>query len=78
MKRTFAQSVLSTQKRRQSYFYCRNLIAGGCGLFAYVKLSASLGMTIGAIVGFTAMIASYLTIAPLIALLLCLFEQMLS
>jgi hypothetical protein len=78
MKRTFAQSVLSTQKRRQSFYYCRNFIAAGCGLFAYMKLSVSLGMIIGSVIGFVTMIVAYLTIAPAIALLLCLLEQMLS
>lgn len=76
MRRTFVQGVLSTPKRRQSYFYFRNLIAGGCGIAAYVKLGASLGAAIGAGIGVAAAVAAYFTIAPVIALLICLFEQM--
>jgi len=78
MKRTFVQGVLSTPKRRQSYFYFRNLIAGGCGIAVYVKTSTLLGMYMAGGIGFIAAVAAFFTIAPVIAFLICLFEQMAS
>ncbi len=76
MRRTFVNSVLSTHKRRQGYFYVRNLVAGGCGFAVYTKLVVTLGTTMAVAAGIATTIGAYFTVAPIIALLACLIEQM--
>lgn len=78
MRKSFVYSVLSTQKNRQRYFYFKNTIAAVCGIAAYVKISSLFGSALGVGVAVIAAILAYLTVAPVIAFLICLFEQIAS
>lgn len=68
----FIRSVLSTKKRRQTFFYFRNLIALVCAGVTYKFVGGSIGLGVAAI----ALVLGYMTIAPVIAFLICLIEQM--
>lgn len=74
MARGFVQSVLSTKKQRQAFFYFRNLIAFACALVTFKFVNGSLGLGLAVVT----LILSYMTIAPVVAFVICLFEQMLS
>jgi hypothetical protein len=74
MRSSFIRSVLSTQKQRQRFFYFRNFSAGACALMAGVEIGGGMGLAVGFVVLFLA----YYTVAPIIAFIICLIEQMAS
>ena len=74
MRNSFVRSVLSTPKQRQRFFYFRN----GTALISGVLVFTSVTGTLGAILGVLAVPVAYLTIAPIVAFVICLVEQMLS
>jgi hypothetical protein len=72
MSKSFVQSVLSTQKQRQRFYWIRNFVALCCAAGAFKLVGGSLG----AIAAAGALLGGYFTVAPLIAFAVCLFEQM--
>ena len=76
---SFVKSVLSTKKLRQSFYRIRNFISIVCGIAAMSLAHERFGPD-GAnmAIGVVAIFIAYLTIAPLIALILCFLEQMLT
>jgi len=74
MRRSFVQSVLSSQKQRQRYYYFKNITAGLCGIATFVGLGGVFGIALGV----AATVLAYFTVAPIVAFLICLFEQMAS
>jgi len=75
MKRGFIASVLSTQKQRQRFIWARNMISLGCAVWAYQAIG---GGGVGAAIAVAALVAAYLTVAPILAFVACLIEQMYS
>jgi hypothetical protein len=73
----FIKSVTSTRKSRQRFYYFRNLTSAICAIVVFQYLSgASIGLYLsiaGAIAGFA---IGYMTIAPIVAFIICLIEQM--
>jgi hypothetical protein len=76
--KSFKNGVLSSPKQKQRYFYFKHLISGLCGIIAYTHFSAGLGVTAALIISVGAALLAFLTIAPVVAFLICLFEQMAS
>ncbi len=74
MVKGFVKSVLSTKKQRQAFFYFRNLIALACALVSFKYIGGSIGLGVGVVV----LVVGYMTIAPVVAFIICLLEQMLS
>lgn len=74
MAKGFVASILSTQKRRQQFYYVRNITS----LFSGIAFGQYIGGGIGFFFGVIAIVVAYMTIAPIIALLVCLIEQMYS
>lgn len=74
MLKSFVRGVLSSQKQRQRYYYFKNGIAFVSGLFIFVQLGGVIGFALGIVGAFIAIF----TIAPIIAFLICLIEQMAS
>ncbi|MCQ8103459.1 hypothetical protein NP590_05005 [Methylomonas sp. SURF-2] len=72
MSKGFICSVLSTQRQRQRFYWIRNFVA----LFCAAGTFKVVGGTLGGIVAIGALLGGYFTIAPVIAFLVCLFEQM--
>lgn len=72
MKTGFIQSVLSTRKQRQRFCWVRNMAAFICAALVFHEFGDTLG---GVLVALT-LVLSYFTIAPIIAVAACLFEQM--
>lgn len=73
-RRTFIESILSTQKQRQRFYYFRNLTALCCAVGGF-HFAAQHFAWAAAIVG---LFAGYLIIGPVVAFLVCLIEQMYS
>jgi hypothetical protein len=74
MKKGFVASVLSTPKQRQRFIWGRNMVALICAVGVYHTIGGALGVGLGVV----ALIGSYFTVAPVIAFIACLFEQMYS
>lgn len=74
MKRGFIESVLFTQKRRQLFYWVRNLVA----FIAAVSVFHEVGGGLGAGLAVLALFVAYYTVAPVVAFAACLFEQMYS
>lgn len=74
MANGFVQSVLSTKKQRQTFFYFRNLVAFICALVTFKFVGGSIGLGVAVV----ALVLGYITIAPIVAFIICLIEQMLS
>lgn len=73
MRRTgFVQSVLSTTRQRQRYYWVRNFVS----LFCAVGTFQIVGGDFGWILALVGLIGGYFTVAPVIAFLVCLFEKM--
>lgn len=70
----FIKSVLSTKKQRQSFFYFRNLTALACALVTFKYIGGSIGLGLAVV----ALVVGYMTVAPVVAFIICLLEQMLS
>lgn len=68
---SFVQSVLSSKKRRQAFFYFRNIISLMCAV-AIFKIAPGEWSIILAAAG---LVLSYFTIAPVIYFLICLAEH---
>lgn len=74
MSRGFIQSVLSTQKQRQRFYWVRNMISFFCGVATFYEI----GGVLGGLLALAALVVAYFTIAPVLAFIACLFEQMYS
>lgn len=69
--KTLVKSVTSTAKERQRYFYCKNLTSVLIGIFVFANLEGLLGIGLG----IAASLISNFTISPIVAFVICLFEQ---
>lgn len=74
MEKSFVQSVLSTKKQRQAFYYFRGIVSLLCAV-AVFKMAPEEWSIILAGAG---LVVSYLTVAPVIAFIICLAEQMFS
>lgn len=74
MLKSFTRSVLSTKTQRQRFFYFRNITAFLCGIAVFTFV----GGTAGYILAVVAFLLSYITVAPIVAFIICLAEQLLS
>ena len=70
----FVRSVLTTPKQRIRFFWIRSILAGASGFYAAQFVPGALGVALG----FAAAAVSFYTVAPVIALVICFVEQMLS
>jgi hypothetical protein len=70
---TLRQSILSTPKQRKRFFWLRNMAALGTGALAY-QLQAPFGLWLCLPITLLA----YFTVAPIVAVILCFIEEMLS
>lgn len=72
--KTFVDSVLSTRRQQQRYYWARNMISLGCGAWAFHALVGGMGIAIG----FSVIVIAHFTVSPVVAFVLCLIEQMCS
>ena len=70
----FVQSVLGTPKQRSRFFWVRSVVAAASGFYAGHLVTG----TVGVAVGFAVAALSFYTLAPVVALVVCFVEQMLS
>ena len=68
------QSILSTPKQRKRFFWARNMTTLFVGAAVFYWLPEPWGM----ILVLPAVVIGYLTIAPVVALILCFIEEMMS
>jgi hypothetical protein len=68
----YIRSVLSTKTQRQRFFYVRNLIAFLCAVATFQFFGGAIGGGLAAV----ALLLSYITVAPVIAFIICLIEQL--
>ncbi|WP_296246270.1 hypothetical protein [uncultured Stenotrophomonas sp.] len=71
---SFVQGVLSSRKQRQRFFYFRSFITIGCGIAAFKLFDGDIAL----LVGLGGLVVGYFTVAPVVAFLICFFEQLLS
>lgn len=74
MKKGFVANVLSTPKQRQRFFWGRNMVSLLFAAGAYHSIGGALGVGLGVVT----LIGAYFTVAPMIAFIACLIEQMFS
>lgn len=70
----FVTSILSTPKQRARFFWIRSVVAGASGFYAGQFVAGEIGI----VLGFAVAALSFYTLAPVVALVLCFIEQMLS
>jgi hypothetical protein len=71
---TLRQSILSTPKQRRRFFWVRNMATFFIGLAVFYKLPDPWGM----ILVLPAALLTYFTVAPVVALIVCFVEEMMS
>jgi hypothetical protein len=74
MKKGFIASVLSTHKQRQRFIWARNMVSFVCAAMAWHFIGGGLGLGLAGIT----LIGAYFTVAPVVAFIACLIEQMCS
>lgn len=67
------QSILATPKQRKRFFWFRNISALGIGV-----LVSQVHPTFGVWLSIPAALLAYFTVSPIIALIVCYIEEMLS
>ena len=70
----FVRSILDTPKQRSRFFWIRSMVAGASGFYAGHLITGTTGVAIG----FAVAALSFYTLAPVVALVVCFVEQMLS
>lgn len=72
MRTGFIHSVLSTPRQRQRFYWVRNIASLFCAVAAFQVVGGDYGWMLA----FGALIVGYFTVAPVVAFIVCLFEQM--